>query len=136
MLNEEQIEKPKKFKYFSKQNVYEQRSPPTQITQWSKKCCNRFLRSVIIKKASQDQQQNQTTITTNINYIQNFVHLKKKLTNKIKIASDKSESKRNNVYSNRKDMGSLNKKSRWQLDNKEQKTAKTKKKLAYIFKNN
>ena len=45
-------------------NVYEQRSPPTQITHWSKKCRIRLMRSVIIQKASQDKQQNQTTITT------------------------------------------------------------------------
>ena len=32
------------------------------------------MRSAIIKKASQDEQQNQTTIATNINYIQNYVH--------------------------------------------------------------
>ena len=67
--NEEQIEK-----YFSK-NVYEQRSPPTQITQWSKKCRIRFMRSVIIKNANQDEQQNQTTIITNINYIQNIMSI-------------------------------------------------------------
>ena len=32
----------------------------------------RLMRSAIIKKARQDEQQNQTT-TTNINYIQNFM---------------------------------------------------------------
>ena len=31
------------------------------------------MRSAIIKKASQDEQQNQTTITTTKNYIQNFM---------------------------------------------------------------
>ena len=31
------------------------------------------MRLAIIKKTSQEEQQNQTTITTNINYIQNFV---------------------------------------------------------------
>ena len=31
------------------------------------------MRSAIIKKASQDEQQNQSTITTNIIYIQNFI---------------------------------------------------------------
>ena len=85
--NEEQIENPKNSSIFRK-NVYEQRSPPTQITQCSKKCYIRFMRSVIIKEASQDEQQNQTTITTNINYIQNFMSMLKKLTNKLKIASD------------------------------------------------
>ena len=36
------------------------------------------MRSVIIKKASEKEQQNQTTITTNINYIQNFMSIIKK----------------------------------------------------------
>ena len=36
------------------------------------------MKSAIIKKASQDKQQNQSTITTNINYIQNFVQFFKK----------------------------------------------------------
>ena len=53
------------------------------------------MKSVAIKKASQEEQQNQTTITTNINYIQTFVHLKKH-TNKLKIASAKTETKRSN----------------------------------------
>ena len=35
------------------------------------------MRSAIIKKASQDEQQNQTT-TTNINYIQKFMSIIKK----------------------------------------------------------
>ena len=35
------------------------------------KCRNRMKRSPIIQKASQDEHQNQTT-TTNINYIQNL----------------------------------------------------------------
>ena len=30
-----------------------------------------------IKKASQDEQQNQTTTTTNINYIKKFIYFKK-----------------------------------------------------------
>ena len=33
------------------------------------------MRSVIIKKASQDEQQNQTTKITNFNYIQNFMSI-------------------------------------------------------------
>ena len=37
------------------------------------------MRSAIIKKASQDEQQNQTTITTNTNYNQNFMSIKKNL---------------------------------------------------------
>ena len=36
------------------------------------------MRLVIIKKASQDEQQNQTTITTNINFNQNFMSILKK----------------------------------------------------------
>ena len=53
------------------------------------------MRSTIFKKASQDEQQNQTTITTNINYIQNFMSIffKKKLIKKVKMASDKTETK-------------------------------------------
>ena len=35
------------------------------------------MRTAITKRANQDEQQNQTTITTNFNYIQNFVQLKK-----------------------------------------------------------
>ena len=43
-------------------------SPPGQLkTQW-KKCRIRLMRSAIIKEASQDEQQNQTTANTN--YIQ------------------------------------------------------------------
>ena len=37
-----------------------------------KKCGVRLMRSAIIEKASQDEQQNETTITTNNYYIQNF----------------------------------------------------------------
>ena len=55
------------------------------------------MRSAIIKKASQDEQQNQTTITTDINYIRNFMS-QKKHANKVKIiASDKTENKQNNL---------------------------------------
>ena len=61
-------------------------------------CCFTLMRSTIIKKASQDEQQNQTTITTNFNYIQNLCPIKKKL-QKIKVASDKTETKQNNFYS-------------------------------------
>ena len=35
------------------------------------------MRSAVTKKTSQEEQKNQTTITTKINYIQKFVHLKK-----------------------------------------------------------
>ena len=48
-----------------------------QITQWSKSFII-LRRSAIIKKASQGEQQNQSTITTNINYIQHFMSILKK----------------------------------------------------------
>ena len=54
------------------------------------------MRYADIKKASEDERQNQTT-TTNINYIKKFMSvLKTKLNNKGKIASDKNENKQNN----------------------------------------
>ena len=50
-----------------------------------------------IKKASQDEQQNRTT-TRKISYIKKFVRCKKtKLNNKVKIASDKTETKQNKL---------------------------------------
>ena len=51
-----------------------------------------------IKKASQNEQQNQTTTTTKINYIKNIMSVlkNKKLNNKVKIASDKTDIKQNN----------------------------------------
>ena len=74
------------------------------------------MRSAIIKKASQDEQQNQTTITTNIKFIQNLCHFsKQKHIKKVKIASDNTETKQNNLYFTRKD--------------------KRVKRLAYIYKN-
>ena len=46
-----------------------------------------------IRKASEDERQNQTT-TTNINYLKKFMSvLKTRLKNKVKIASDKTEKK-------------------------------------------
>ena len=63
------------------------------------------MRSVIIKKASQHEQQYQTTIKTNLNYIQNFMSILKKNASKLKIASDKGKTKHNNLYFTRKDMG-------------------------------
>ena len=70
------------------------------------------MRSAIIKKARQDEQQNQTTIKTNTNYIQNFMSIfLKKLIDKVKIASDQTETKQNNLHFNRKDMGPLHKKA-------------------------
>ena len=51
------------------------------------------MRYANIKKTGQDEQQNQTT-TTNINYIKKFITiLKTKLNNKVKIVSDKTEAK-------------------------------------------
>ena len=47
-----------------------------QITQWSKKWCIRLMRYADIKKASDDERQNQTT-TTNINYIKKFLSVLK-----------------------------------------------------------
>ena len=70
-------------------------------------------RSTIIKKASPEEQQNATAITTNINYIQNPMSIKKtKLISKIKIASDKTKTKPNNLYLTRKDMKPLHIKAR------------------------
>ena len=55
------------------------------------------MRYANIKKAGQDEQQNQTT-TTNNNYIKNlFPSEKTNLNNKIKIASDKTETKQNDL---------------------------------------
>ena len=53
---------------------------------WTKEWLTRFTRSALIKNASQDEQQTQTT-RTNINYIQNFVPLK----NKFKKIKSKTE---------------------------------------------
>ena len=44
-----------------------------QINQQTKKYPTRSRRSDIIRKASPEEQQIQTTITTNISYIQNFI---------------------------------------------------------------
>ena len=55
-----------------------------------------------IKKASEDEWQNQTT-TTNINYIKKFMSvLKKNLINKVKIRSDKTKKEQNNLKFTRK----------------------------------
>ena len=63
-------------------------------------------------KASQDDQQNQTTITTNIYYIQSFMsNFLKKVIAKVKIASNKTETKQNNLYFTRKDMRPLHNKA-------------------------
>ena len=70
----------------------------------------RLMRCANIKKASQDEQQNQTTATTKNNYTKNFISvLKTKLNNKVKIPSDKTDIKQNNLP--RKDKGVVNKKA-------------------------
>ena len=53
------------------------------------------MRCANIKKASQDEQQNQTTATTKINYIKNFMSVlkKQKLNNKVKKPSDETDIK-------------------------------------------
>ena len=56
------------------------------------------MRYAHIKKAIEDERQNQTKTTTNINYIKKFMSvLKNKLNNKVKTASDKTENKQNNL---------------------------------------
>ena len=71
------------------------------------------MRSANIKKASQDEQQNQAT-TTNNNYIQNlkcpFQIIK--FNNQVRIASDETETNKNNLFFTRKDMGRVHKKAR------------------------
>ena len=55
------------------------------------------MRYADIKKTSEDKRQNQTT-TTNFNYIKKFMSvLKSKLNNKVKIRSDKTVNKENNL---------------------------------------
>ena len=68
------------------------------MTQWSKKRCIRLMRLTIIRKASQDEQQNQTK-TTNFNNIQNLCPLffLKKISTKVKITSGKNEGKKQPV---------------------------------------
>ena len=65
--------------------------------------------SAIIKKASQDEQQNQATITTSINYIQIFMSIfflkKAKLISKVKIASDKIETEQKQLPTHLKKYG-------------------------------
>ena len=54
------------------------------------------MRSFIIRKARLDETQNQKT-TTNIKHNQNLCPFKK-INNEVKIASDKIETKENNLY--------------------------------------
>ena len=55
------------------------------------------MRYADIKKASEDERQNQTK-TTNINYIKKIMSVSKtKLNNKINIATDRTENKQNNL---------------------------------------
>ena len=72
------------------------------------------MRSAIIKKTSQGEQENQTTITTKNNYLQILmsIYLINKLISEVKIASDKTKTKQCNFYFPRKDMGSLHNKAR------------------------
>ena len=68
------------------------------------------MRLITIEKASQEEQPDQTTITTNINYIQIlsvFLNI-----NMDKNASDKTDTKQNNLYFTRTDMGRLHNKAR------------------------
>ena len=69
--------KPKKFKYFSKKCVSTKIASNAQSWVEQKRRIT-LLKSATIKKA--DEQQNQSTKTTNINYIYNFMSIKKKLT--------------------------------------------------------
>ena len=63
------------------------------------------MRFVIITEARQDEHQNQTT-ATNINYIQKFINIfLKKTNNKVKITPDKTKIEQNNLYFTRKYMG-------------------------------
>ena len=80
------------------------------------------MRSAVIRKASQNELQNQATITTNNNYVHYFKSIKK-LIIKVKIASYKTETKRNKLYFNRKDTGPIHNKARYQLNKSGQKTA-------------
>ena len=52
--------------------------------------------SALMERARLDEIQNQRT-TTNTNYIQNFISIKKKLCNKVKIASNKTETQETNL---------------------------------------
>ena len=74
------------------------------------KCRITLMISAIIKKPIQGEHQNQKTITTNINYLQNSVNLK--TLQKLKISSDKTETRQNNFYVYRKDVRPLHKKAR------------------------
>ena len=59
--------------------------------------------TAVIRETSQDVHQNQTTITTNNNYMQNFMSIfKKNLMNKVKITSHETETKQHNLYFKRK----------------------------------
>ena len=65
------------------------------------------------RKSNRTTKSNDTTITTNMNYIQTFMsNFLKKFISKVKILSDKSETKQNILYFSRKDMGPLHNKAR------------------------
>ena len=64
-----------------------------------KKCCTGMIRSAIIKKARQDEQENQTTTTNLIKSktICPFIKKKLRINIKVKIASDKTQTEQNNL---------------------------------------
>ena len=81
-----------------KTGVWTKRYPPKQITQWSKNWNIKLLWYANIKKASQDEQQNQPTTTTNINYIKNYLSaLKTKFNNKVNTPSGEPKIKQKNL---------------------------------------
>ena len=63
----------------------------------------KMMRSATFKKASQEEQQNYTTLTTKINYIQILMTIKKTYW-LVKITSDKTETKQNNLNITRKNL--------------------------------
>ena len=91
---------------FQKEMCLNEKIAPTQMILWSKKCRVRLMRLASIKKTSQDEEQNQTTIITNIKYNRNFMSILKRII-KVKIASDNSDNKHNNLYFTRKEIGLL-----------------------------
>ena len=58
---------------FQTKSVLEKKIASNANNSVSQECCITLTRSAIIKKASQNEKQNQTTIATNINYIQKFM---------------------------------------------------------------
>ena len=91
-----------------------------------------FIRSAINKKACQDKQQNQTTITTNINYIQNSMSILKKNLLKLKIKSDKLKLKKRTFTLLEKIWDHSIKRLGNNYTEKNKKTAKIKKNCVYF----